>query len=163
MKLQEGAYENLITHALQSDMRQAATDGLVCKEDDIDEAESPLMLAEHVRKMVCNRLSDENLSAEERVDFVNRLIDFLGEEKEDKIADEHKMLSAVVSRQEDARLRATSQAPVRPLTGFRISNLFTGGQSKVPLNAEIERDIESADNIYLIVSFLKLSGLNTTG
>ncbi len=160
MKLQEGAYENLITEALQSDIRQASTDGLVCKEDDIDDAESPSMLAEHVRKMVCNRLSDENLSTEERVDFVNRLIDFLGEEKEDKIADERKMLSAVVSRQEDARLRATGQEPVRPLTGFRISNLFTGGQSKVPLNAEIERDIESADNIYLIVSFLKLSGLN---
>ncbi len=160
MKLQEGAYENLITEALQSDIRQASTDGLVCKEDDIDDAESPSMLAEHVRKMVCNRLSDENLSAEERVDFVNRLIDFLGEEKEDKIADERKMLSAVVSRQEDAKLRAIGQEPVRPLTGFRISNLFTGGQSKVPLNAEIERDIESADNIYLIVSFLKLSGLN---
>ena len=70
------------------------------------------------------------------------------------------MLAAVVSKHEEARLKATEQNVVRPLTGFRISNLFTGGQSKVPMNAEIERDIESADNIHLIVSFLKLSGLN---
>lgn len=142
------------------DMQQASTDGLVCKQDEIDAAESPSMLAEHVLKIVSNRLSDENLSATERVQFVNRLIDFLGEPTDDKVVDERQMLSAVVSQQEDARLKATHQEPIRPLTGFRVSNLFTGGQSKVPMNAEIERDIESADNIYLIVSFLKLSGLN---
>lgn len=160
MKLREGAYENLITEELQMDMQQASTDGLVCKQDEIDAAESPSMLAEHVLKIVSNRLSDENLSATERVQFVNRLIDFLGEPTDDKVVDERQMLSAVVSQQEDARLKATHQEPIRPLTGFRVSNLFTGGQSKVPMNAEIERDIESADNIYLIVSFLKLSGLN---
>lgn len=160
MKLQEGAYENLITEELQTDMQQATTEGLVCKQEEIDEAESPSMLAEHVLKIVSNRLSDENLSASERVAFVNRLIDFLGEQKADKVVDEHQMLSAVVSQQTEARLKATHQEPVRPLTGFRVSNLFTGGQSRVPMNAEIERDIESADNIYLIVSFLKLSGLN---
>ncbi len=160
MKLQEGAYENLITEQLQTDMQQATTEGLVCKQDQIDDAESPSMLAEHVLKIVSNRLSDENLSAEERVQFVNRLIDFLGEQSDEKVIEERQMLSAVVSRQEEARLKATRQDPIRPLTGFRVSNLFTGGQSKVPMNAEIERDIESADNIYLIVSFLKLSGLN---
>ncbi len=160
MKLQEGAYENLITEELHSDMLKAENDGLVCKRDEIDDAESPSMLAEHVSRIVCNRLSDENLSAEERVAFVNRLIDFIGEQKENRVVEEYEMLSAVVSKQENARLRATNQDLVRPLTGFRVSNLFTGGQSKVSLSTEIERDIESADNIYLIVSFLKLSGLN---
>lgn len=160
MALKEGVYENLITDELQSKIAQIAEEGLVCKEDDIDSAESPLMLAEHVKKLLTNRLSDENLTTQERVDFVNRLIDFLGEQGEYKIADDTHMLSAVVSAQEEARLRATKQEIVRPLTGFRTSNLFTGGQSKVPLNAEIERDIESADRISLIVSFLKLSGLN---
>ena len=160
MKLQEGAYENLITEELQTDMRETECDGLVCKRDEIDDAESPSMLAEHIGRIVSNRLSDENLSAEERVAFVNRLIDFIGEQKEDRVVKDREMLSAVVSKQEEARLRATNQNLVRPLTGFRVSSLFTGGHGNVPLNAEIERDIESADNIYLIVSFLKLSGLN---
>lgn len=160
MKLQEGVYENLITNELQQDMQQTLGDGFVCKKEEIDEAESPSMLAEHVNKIIKNRLSDENLSAEERVSFVNRLIDFLGEDKENEIVDNKQMLAAVVSTQEEARLKATHQDVVRPLTGFRISNLFTGGQSKVPMDAEIERDIESADSISLIVSFLKLSGLN---
>jgi len=160
MKIKEGSYENLITDELQQDMKLAAEDGFVCKQDDIDEAESPSMLAEHIHKIVSCRLSDESLSADERVDFVNRLIDFIGDQQEDKIVENKQMLSAVITRQKEATLKATNQELVRPLTGFRISNLFTGGQSKVPMNAEIERDIESADNIYLIVSFLKLSGLN---
>lgn len=160
MELQEGAYENLITKELQKDMNQATTDGFVCKLDEIDNAESPSILAEHLNKIIKNRLSDDNLSDEERVNFVNRLIDYLGEQPDEKIVEEKQMLTAVVSKQEDVRLKASNQEMVRPLTGFRISNLFTGGQSSVPMNTEIERDIESADNIYLIVSFLKLSGLN---
>lgn len=160
MKLQEGSYEHLITEEMQQGMAQAAVNGLVCKQDEIDEAESPSMLAEHIHKIVANRLSDENLSAAERVDFVNHLLEFIGEQEDEKIVNERQMLSAVVSQEEEARLKATNTDLVRPLTGFRSSNLFTGGQSKVPLNGEIERDIESADNIYFIVSFLKLSGLN---
>jgi len=160
MKLKEGAYENLITGELQQDMLQAQTDGLVCQQGDIDSAESPAMLAQHINRLVLNRLSDENLTACERAEFVNRLIDYLGEDKAEKVVNEKQMLTAVVSCQEQARLIATQKEPVRPLTGFRTSNLFTGGQSKVPLISEIERDIESANSICLIVSFLKLSGIN---
>ena len=160
MELLEGVYENLITNNLKHDIEQTQNKGLECKKEFIDEAESPSMLAEHVHKILVNRLSDEQLSTEERVNFVNRLIEILEESKEDYIADHQQMLTAVVSAQEEARLKATHQEAIRPMTGFRISNLFTGGQSEISMNTEIERDIESADKIYLIVSFLKLSGLN---
>ena len=160
MKLIEGTYENLITDGLKQDMLDASTEGLVCKQEDIDSAESPNMMTEHLSRIIHNRLSDENLTSEERASFVNRLIDFLGEDKEEKVVDEKQMLSAVVSQQEEARLKATNKSLVRPLTGFRTSSLFTGGQSHVSLSSEIERDIESADSICMIVSFLKLSGVN---
>ena len=141
MKLQEGAYENIITKELQGDISQAENNGLVCKQEDIDNSEAPSMLAEHINKLVINRLSDESLTAEERKDFVNSLIEFIGAGNEEKVVDE-KMLSAVLSKQEEVRLKVTKQDIIRPLTGFRISNLFTGGHSNVPLNVEIERDIE---------------------
>lgn len=160
MILKEGAYENLITNELQQDMWQAEREGLVCKQEDIDNAESPAMLTEHVAKLVRNRLTDESLTKEEKTAFVNRLIDFLGEEGDEKIIDDSQMLAAVISKPQEAMLNATRQTLVRPLTGFRTSSLFTGGQSTVPLNAEVERDIASADRINLIVSFLKLSGVN---
>lgn len=118
------------------------------------------MLTEHISRIIRNRLKDENLTTEERASFVNRLIDFLGEDDDEKLADDKQMLSAVVSLQEESRLKATKQTLVRPLTGFRTSNLFTGGHGGVSLSSEIERDIESADSICMIVSFLKLSGVN---
>ena len=160
MKLVEGIYENLITDGLKQDIDAASSDGLVCKEEYIDDTDSTNMLADHLSKIIRNRLSDENLTAEERTEFVNRLIDDLGEDKEEKVVDDKQMLAAVVSIQEEARLKATNSTLVRPLTGFRVSNLFTGGQSHVSLSSEIERDIESADSICMIVSFLKLSGVN---
>ena len=141
MKLIEGTYENLITDGLKQDMLDASKKGLVCKQEDIDSAESPNMMTEHLSRIIHNRLSDENLTSEERASFVNRLIDFLGEDKEEKVVDEKQMLSAVVSQQEEARLKATNNSLVRPLTGFRTSSLFTGGQSHVSLSSEIERDI----------------------
>lgn len=160
MKLIEGTYENLITDGLKREMLTSSEKGLICKQEDIDGAESPNMLTEHLSRIIRNRLSDENLTTEERAAFANRLIDFLGEEKEEKVVDDKQMLAAVVSKQEEARLKATNSTLVRPLTGFRVSNLFTGGQSHVSLSSEIERDIESADSICMIVSFLKLSGVN---
>ena len=160
MKLIEGTYENLITDGLKREMLTSSEKGLICKQEDIDGAESPNMLTEHLSRIIRNRLSDENLTTEERTAFANRLIDFLGEEKEEKVVDDKQMLAAVVSRQEEARLKATNSTLVRPLTGFRVSNLFIGGQSHVSLSSEIERDIESADSICMIVSFLKLSGVN---
>lgn len=160
MELTEGTYENLITGGLKKSMLQTSQGGFVCKTEEIDGAESPEMLTEHLCKIIKNRLSDESLTAEERTAFANRLIEHLGEDSDEKVIDNKEMLSAVVSAQENARLAATKSGLVRPLTGFRTSNLFTGGQSRVPLNAEIERDIESADRISLIVSFLRLSGIN---
>lgn len=136
MKLQEGAYENVITGELQQDMVLAEDGGLVCKQEDIDNAEYTSMLVDHVSKIIHNRLSDDNLSSGEKTDFINQLIDFLGEGADEQVVDDRQMLAAVVSKQEEARLVATNQSIVRPLTGFRTSNLFTGGQSKVPLNAE---------------------------
>lgn len=160
MILKEGAYENLITNELQQDMLRVEIEGLLCKKEDIDKAESPSMLTEHIAKLVRNKLSDDSLTKEEKTAFINRLIDFLGENPDEKIIDDSQMLAAVISKPEEAKLKSTQQTLIRPLTGFRTSSLFTGGQSVVPLNAEIERDIASADRINLIVSFLKLSGIN---
>ena len=115
MELQEGAYENLITNELKQDIIEATDNGLVCKKDEIDGAESPSLLADHINKIIKNRLSDDSLSLEERVSFVNRLIDFLGENQDERIIESQKMLVSVISQQEEARLTATNKEIIRPL------------------------------------------------
>lgn len=160
MKLPEGTYENIITNEIQTNIDDTQAEGLVCKEEEIDNAESPSMFAEHISRIIKNKLSDESISSEERADFINRVIDCIGDNEQEKIYQHEKILSAVVSQSTEAQLQATNKQLVKPLTGFRTSSLFTGSQSSISLNTEIERDIQSADNIYIIVSFLKLSGVN---
>ena len=70
------------------------------------------------------------------------------------------MLAEVMTEAEQAMQQKSRQQTLRPLSGFRVSNLFTGGGSQLSIGNEIERDIASADSISLIVSFLKLSGVN---
>ena len=69
------------------------------------------------------------------------------------------MLAEVMSQQQAALLSESHTQTVRPISGFRVSNLFTGGNSALSLGEEIRREIASADEICFIVSFLKVSGV----
>ncbi len=66
---------------------------------------TPEMLTEYLCKIIKNRLSDENLSSKEKMEFVNRLIDSIGEDASEKLVDEKQMLSlnseTMVSRSAD--------------------------------------------------------------
>ena len=46
----------------------------------------------------------------------------------------------------------------QPISGYRVSNLFTGGND-LSIDEEIRRDIQTADEIDLLVSFIKFEGL----
>ncbi|MBQ8989890.1 MAG: hypothetical protein IJ067_09390, partial [Prevotella sp.] len=48
---------------------------------------------------------------------------------------------------------------MRPLSGFTVSNLFTGSNADLSVDSEIERDIQTADEIYWIVAFVRFSGV----
>jgi hypothetical protein len=75
MKLTQGIYENLINKEISEDIRQAEENNMVCQCSDIDEAESPSMLAQYLSKVIRNKLdNDDSLSNEQRVDFVNQNI-----------------------------------------------------------------------------------------
>ena len=158
MKLTEGVYENLINEQLAADMTHAETDGLVCYQDEIDSAESPKMLAKYVADSIQRRLEEKGMSISEQMVYANKLLRSLESNQNEKLKVGDKFLSSVVSAARHIEVN-NGAVLVRPLSGFRTSNLFVGGQSSIPLGEEISRDIASADHIYLIVSFLKLSGI----
>lgn len=161
LKLIEGVYENLITEELNEEMQQAQETGLTCETGQIDSAESPSMIAQYLSDIIKRRLADDALSADEKMAFANRIVEMVSDSNEEKIKESSNMLVEVFGREEKARRNATASGKaIRPQSGFRVSNLFTGGQGQLQLGNEIERDIASADTISIIVSFLKLSGLN---
>lgn len=159
MELVEGIYENLISNSIEQMRKELAINtNLICKEEEIDSAESPKMLAGYLAEIIRHRLEDDSISNEERIQFVNQILETAKVPDEEILIPTNNYLSAVISKQKNATLAMTGKKMIRPQSGFRLSNLFTGGQSMLPLNEEIIRDIASADHICLIVSFLKLSG-----
>ena len=159
MKLKEGVYENLISDRLLDDMRQTEAAGYVCHTESMDTAESAKMLADFVSDAIRRKLEDADVPVEDKIEMTNGILESVDIDEDEKLSAVPELLSAVVSGQREAALRATKKEIVRPLSGFRVSNLFTGGQSGVPLCAEIMRDIASADQICIIVSFLRMSGI----
>jgi superfamily II DNA or RNA helicase/HKD family nuclease len=160
MKLKKGIYEHLITGEMLRNIEESEAQGLVCKRAPIDEAESPSMLADYLGLKLKNLLKD--MPREKRAEFTNRVVEVATDDNaDDDVADDKEMLAEVISAETEGIRKATNQQQtLRPQSGFRVSNLFTGGQSVLSLSSEIERDIVSADRISLIVSFLKLSGVN---
>ncbi len=160
MKLKKGVYETLISSRVASDIRETEADSSrQCETAPIDVAESAKLLAGYLSGVVRKRLEDSGLTVEQKAKIVNDILKSLSANGGERIVEEPQLLTAVMSSQRAAQLKATKQRVVRPLSGFRVSNLFTGGQSATPLGAEILRDVASADRIYIIVSFLRLSGI----
>lgn len=160
MALKEGVYENLINEELKKKIEEARQTDMVCKRDDIDKAEASEMLAEYVARVVKEKIGDEDMPVEEKIGYVNNILRALDrDDKGELISDDSMYLSAVVSKQREAEREASHSSAIRPLSGFRVSNLFTGGQSALSLGDEIMRDIASADSILMIVSFLKMTGI----
>ena len=159
MKLVKGIYENLISNETSAQIDELTERNLVADRQAIDEAESPKLLSEYLASVICKKLEDKDMTTEERVSYVNQILSEAGVSSDDIICDTEHLLSEVMTTQEKASKKVTEKETIRPLSGFRVSNLFTGGQSKLSLNSEIEKDIATADEICLIVSFLKLSGI----
>lgn len=158
MKLKEGVYENIVNNQLKDDIIDSENNGLVCKTDAIDDAESSKLLAQYISDSLCRKLEDCDCSIEEKIVKVNALLDSIDAAEQEHIS-LPQLLSSVISKAKKAQMSITGKNVIRPLSGFRVSNLFTGGQSGLSLNSEITRDIQSADKIYIIVSFLRLSGV----
>ena len=58
------------------------------------------------------------------------------------------MQTLILNHEQQALLQSQSHTEtVRPISGFRVSNLFTGGNSTLSLGEEIRREIASADEI----------------
>lgn len=160
MTLRKGIYENIISGELSEEIREAESRQLVCCRQDIDTAESPRMLADYLAEIIRRKLDDDSLTTSDKARYVNRILKMSATDDNDLIANESQYLSEVKTPEQQAAEKATGRYAPRPLSGFRVSNLFTGGNSELSLASEIERDIASADEICIIVSFLRLSGLH---
>lgn len=156
--LKQGIYEQLINQETERQMHEAEQSGLVCFHQPIDDAEAPKMLADYLAKAIVKKLENAE-EQQDRVNLINRLMIDAGLLEDSQITNPSDLLTEVMSKQQAALQRQSKTETIRPISGLRVSNLFTGGNSTLSIGEEIRREIASADEICFIVSFLKLSGL----
>ena len=156
--LKQGIYEHIINQETERQIQKAEKSGLVCVQQAIDDAESPQMLADYLANAIRRKLEDTE-EQQDRVNIINRIMINAGLTDDKQIVKPSDLLAEVMSRQQAALQHESNTQTIRPISGFRVSNLFTGGNSTLSLGEEIRREIASADEICFIVSFLKVSGV----
>ena len=156
--LKQGIYEHIINQETDRKMQEAEQSGLVCVQQSIDDAESPQMLANYLANAIRQKLEDTE-EQQDRVNLINRIMIDAGLLDDKQIVKPADLLAEVMTQQQSALQNQSNTQTIRPISGFRVSNLFTGGSSTLSLGEEIRREIASADEICFIVSFLKVSGV----
>lgn len=156
--LKQGIYEHIINQETERKIQEAEQSGLVCVQQQIDCAESPQMLANYLANAIRQKLEDTE-EQQDRVNLINRIMIDAGLLDDKQIVKPADLLAEVMTQQQSALQNQSNTQTIRPISGFRVSNLFTGGNSTLSLGEEIRREIASADEICFIVSFLKVSGV----
>lgn len=169
--LRQGLYEQLINQELKEEIRSAeAAERQRVETGAVDAAESARVLAEYVAKLLEKRLtavaeeSGKDEAEEEQVRLINQMLSTLGSESgkdllpltEERRVDQ---LLSVVNTKNSAFAFQEHGSFSRPGTSLAQSSLFTGSDHEPPMFVELAKEIESADRIDLLVSFVKWSGI----
>ena len=176
MELLPGVYETLITAAIEEKLSYLAAKDFFVKKEDIDSAESSKLLSQYLAGVVSRILKDYFISADGntatvagQVEVVNRVLNFIESEwaLDDFVSSDYsisphsetKLLRGIYKRAGFTDKQIEEKSKVHPKSGYRVSNLFTGGNNELTMVDEVRRDIQTADSIDLIVSFIKFEGI----
>ncbi len=173
MKLVEGVYESLISTAISEKLQRDFPErNYHVEKESIDSAESHSMLAQYLAEIVSIVLKEhfhdkkEVVTISKQVECVNKILHFIENEwqvtdlEDDMLTkeDETSFLRAIYSKTGYSEEQIKHRAQIHPESGYRVSNLFTGANG-ISIDEEIKKDIQTADNIDLVVSFIKFTGL----
>ena len=164
--LKEGIYEQLITSSLKKKIEGLSSEKFFIAQALIDKEEAAKILSDYLIRLI--QLALKELKKEDikkQVKFCNEIIQFVDEKlnldaNDSLIYFEGQILTAVLTKigKTDKQILDDLNRKI-PQTGLSVSNLFTGSNSDISIDTEIERDILSADKICWIVSFIRWSGL----
>ncbi|MDD3952391.1 MAG: DEAD/DEAH box helicase family protein, partial [Lentisphaeria bacterium] len=157
-KLIHGIYENVITHALEERLERIS-DSFDVEKSQLDSDESAFVLALHLTKLLANSLASikGNNQKQRQAQLCNQLLEVIGKNdstfpvEAEKIVEDLMYLLKIQDRG-----RKSLSRPDTPLTN---AALFTGTASDLSLEGELKKEIQTADHIDILCSFIRWSGL----
>ncbi len=100
------------------------------------------------------------LASAKRVEVLNRLIELLSAEDGLEYTKRKKLLHIDAPHiLKEIRVDESFAALPRPESSLRMSSLFTGSREEPQLESELRTEMKSADQVDILVSFIKWSGL----
>ncbi|WP_029319731.1 DUF3427 domain-containing protein [Butyrivibrio sp. AE3004] len=165
--LKPGLYEQVINKLLQEELSTRTEDSKYS--EPIDKAEASEVFTRYIADIVRKTLDmmPETDNLDSKVKLVNKIVGLvLSETNQDELSklavdDKAEQLLAIVSESDPmyriGKLKAKDV--VRPETSISQSSLFTGAVHEPQMYTEIKKELETADRIDMLVSFIKWSGL----
>jgi len=163
-----GIYEQLINKLVSAKLSNLNKDDFFIKESKIEKEEAAQFLSQYLLKVISFALSliSGDNSIERQIEISNKIILLLKNElqesefDEDLIETNGRILNAIFSKI-DADIADFDKyiKEITPYTRLTQSELFTGSNVGISLESEIKKEIRSSNRIYLLVSFIKWSGI----
>lgn len=166
--MKNGIYEEIVNSKI---LKEINDDNLIVGKEKLDAEEAKNMLTQYISNITKSALKyvrDDCKEPEEyllkQIEICNGIIDLLKENLKDDELDELKISeSAEVLTYVYSKINNTSfnNEVIRPETSISRTSLFTGSKKEPNLNEEMKKEIVSSDEICMLVSFIRWSGLRT--
>lgn len=164
--LEPGLYESLITEGLEARLEASHNAGLMTDRGKLDPNEAPATLANYLANFLEERLATADEG--ERVDVANAVIDLVDAlmsrrdtesagSADDRVTTTEKPILRLV--QSPGARGLGTRRPQRPEVPLTQSDLLINGRGEPNLLRALASEMDSADRIRIIVSFIKWSGL----
>ena len=159
-----GLYEQVINKSLDRELE--CSDDIVTSTGKLDGAEAPQILSHYISELVekgLRQVSSDDISGQ--LSLANRIVSAIADVTGDSdfdgmsVAERAEQLLAVAEKKNTLTAVTGEFSPVRPETSLAASSLFTGSIHEPSMMSELKKEIQSADRVDMLVSFVKWSGL----
>ncbi len=163
--LKSGLYEQVINDEMEQELEQIPEQRKALNE--VDPAEASKILSSYIAEELQKKLdqiydASGDRSLEEQIEIANKVVHaFAPEDAADiSVSETGHQLFALMDH-DDPRLITgkTAKNIKRPETSLAFSSLFTGAVREPQMLSELKNEIESAESIDMLVSFIRWSGL----
>ncbi len=168
MSLNNGFYESVINKLVDREIQKIkSNNNNYIDTQGIDIEETSSVISKYMTQVInksLGRISGED-KQNKQVEVCNKIINLLIEElnladfDEFLINENAKLLLAVINNMDIALIDDYKHNKIRPITSIATNSLFTGAKNEPSLGSELIKEINTADRIDMLVSFIKWSGL----
>ena len=168
MSLIYGFYENVINTLIDEEIHKLKNHKeYYIDKKQIDEEEGSSILSKYMSIVInksLNRISGKD-KLNKQIEICNQIIKLLVDElelhdfNEFIISENAELLLAVLNSIDNSLIEKNKNNRIRPITSIAMNSLFTGAKNEPSLGSELVKEINTADRIDMLVSFIKWSGL----